>query len=368
VAVAQASWETRGEHVTMSAERLTGCSDCLLEVGGRPKARSVLCIDGLGRNGSALLPPLPLALMGPQGRVVARRARPSGGVMTKVQRLRPSSPTRTRAWRLALSATRAISTLRSEGALPDLLIVGAQRAGTTSIYEYLTAHPGVRWPRLQKGIHYFTTNYAQGIAWYRQQFPSRHSLVRAGQITGEASPYYLFHPYAAARIGRTLPEVRILVVLRDPVTRAWSHYNHEVARGNEDLSFRDAIREESGRLAGEEGRLSDPAYQGHHHRYHAYLGRGEYASQLERYFEAIGRSQVLVLESGLLARETQSCFDSITDFLGLSRLTLPSRDHHNARDYQSMADADRQLLADHFANHNERLYALLGTRYSWTTP
>jgi hypothetical protein len=289
------------------------------------------------------------------------------GTRTRVRP--PSSSLRTRAWRTAVGASRtAKQRLGGEGALPAFLVVGAQRAGTTSLHEYLATHPQVRWPRLLKGMHYFTTAYTRGDEWYRAQFPSAQALQRRRQITGEASPYYLFHPYAAERIRQTIPDVRIIAVLRDPVKRAWSHYHHEVARGNEQLRFCEAVAAEPGRLDGEDRRLADPAYRSPHHRYHAYLGRGRYAEQLTRYFDQLGREQVLVLESAHLARDTQSCFDRVTEFLGIERLELRRADHHNARSYPEMEEDLQRWVAGHFEADNERLFALLGTRFAWLTP
>ena len=117
---------------------------------------------------------------------------------------------------------------------PDFAVIGAKRGGTTSLYNYLLQHPHIQplFPGRQriKGVHFFDSGYAHGERWYRSHFPlaigSRH-LARpwiSRPLTGEASPYYLFHPLAAERLARHCPDVRLLVVLRDPVERAYSHY------------------------------------------------------------------------------------------------------------------------------------------------
>jgi hypothetical protein len=289
--------------------------------------------------------------------------------MTETRVRPPSSRLRTRAWKSAVGASRAAKqTLGGEGAMPSFLIVGAQRAGTTSLHEYLATHPQIRWPPLVKGMHYFTMEYTRGEAWYRAQFPSQRTLRRSGRVTGEASPYYLFHPYAAERIQATVPDVRIIAILRDPVKRAWSHYHHEVARGNEQLSFRAAVEAEPERMDGEDRRLADPAYRSPHHRHHAYLGRGRYAQQLTRYFNRLGRERVLVLESGRFARDTQSCLDEVTEHLGIHRLELRRADHHNARSYPEMEDDLQRWVAQRLEADNERLFALLGARFAWQAP
>ncbi|HEV2894458.1 MAG TPA: sulfotransferase, partial [Actinomycetota bacterium] len=145
--------------------------------------------------------------------------------------------------------------------LPDYLIIGAQRAGTTSLHRYLIQHPGVRTTLRTKGVHFFDTAYGRGMSWYASRFPTKLTawyVARRHGVelrTGEASPYYLFHPHVPARVAEHLPQVRLIALLRDPVGRAYSHYQHEVARGFETLSFEEAIEAEPARLAGETQRM-----------------------------------------------------------------------------------------------------------------
>src|SRR5439155_3447898 len=145
--------------------------------------------------------------------------------------------------------------------LPDYLIIGAQRAGTTSLYLYLTQHPCVAPVVIGKGVHYFDVDFAKGPGWYRGHFPvaARRYLSRVGRdrplITGEGSPYYLFHPLVPERVAALLPEARLIALLRDPVERAYSHYQHFVERGIETLTFEQALEAEPERLKGEVERL-----------------------------------------------------------------------------------------------------------------
>src|SRR5436189_26280 len=119
--------------------------------------------------------------------------------------------------------------------LPDFLILGAQKAGTTALYAYLRWHPQVTGPSF-KEVSFFDRHYARGERWYRAHLP-----VRRRAVVGEASPSYLFHPLAPERVARMLPEARLIALLRNPVDRAFSHYQHEVALGREQLSFEDAL-------------------------------------------------------------------------------------------------------------------------------
>ena len=103
---------------------------------------------------------------------------------------------------------------------PHFVILGTQRGGTSSLFRWLNAHPDVLRPT-RKEIHYFDIHYDKGARWYRSQFP----LARRGKVTGEASPYMLYHPLAPARAARGLPRTtRLIVLLREPVERTVSDY------------------------------------------------------------------------------------------------------------------------------------------------
>lgn len=118
--------------------------------------------------------------------------------------------------------------------LPDFVVVGAQRCGTTSLFRALIAHPQIARPTFHKGINYFDLNYTRGLDWYRGHFPidRRHQPGEDGSLVYfEASGYYVYHPFAMERMARDLPGVRVVVMLRDPVERAYSAYEHERARG-----------------------------------------------------------------------------------------------------------------------------------------
>src|SRR4051812_20031887 len=113
--------------------------------------------------------------------------------------------------------------------LPSVLIIGAQKSGTTSLSSYLVEHPDML-PSLRKEVHYFSFNYERGVNWYRAHFPYTHHL-RRGALTLDATPYYLVHPLVAQRAAQLLPHAKLVVLLRNPVDRALSHYQHEVRGG-----------------------------------------------------------------------------------------------------------------------------------------
>lgn len=255
---------------------------------------------------------------------------------------------------------------------PGFLICGAQRCGTTSMYKTLSQHPGVLKAVLRKGVHYFDTGYLNGRGWYQAHFPLQATARRVERRTGiapmtfESSPYYLFHPLAAQRIARDLPGVRIVVLLRDPVERAYSAHTHERARGFETESFERALELEDERLDGEEERIvADPTYNSHSHQHHSYLHRGRYLPQLRRLEEAVGRERLHVADADDFFTGPEPVWREVAGFLGLSGQPVPTFEQHNARPRSKLDASLRTMLRDKFQADDEELALWWGRVPSW---
>ena len=249
--------------------------------------------------------------------------------------------------------------------LPSLLILGAQRSGSTSLFNYLVQHPDVL-PPLGKEIHYFDLHYQRGLNWYRGRFPYAHRL-RGGTLTLDASPYYLLHPLAPERAARLVPGAKLVALLRNPVERALSHYQHEVRGGRESLPFERAIEQEVERLSGEEERLrSDPTYYSFNHHRYSYVRRGRYLEQLRRWVEHFPRSQLLVLQSERLFADPVAATAAVHEFLGVPphRLEHYKPFLHGAYDRAMPAEV-RTRLVEYFEPHNRELYDWLGEEFDW---
>jgi hypothetical protein len=247
--------------------------------------------------------------------------------------------------------------------LPDFLIIGAQKAGTTALYAYLRRHPAITGPSW-KEVSYFDRHYGRGEAWYRGNFPNR---VRArGKLFGEASPSYIFHPLGPERVKALVPEARLVALVRHPVDRALSHYHHEVALGREPLRFEDALDAEEDRLRGEEERLAaDPSYFSRAWWSHAYKSRGRYAEQLERWLAVFPREQLLILPSADLGGEPERTHTQVLDFLGAAPHRLDAYPRVYERQYEAMSPETRERVAAEFEAPNRRLYELLGRDLGW---
>ena len=246
-------------------------------------------------------------------------------------------------------------------ALPDAVILGAMKSGTSSLHHYLVQQPGVIEP-LRKEVHYFDVNVERGERWYRAHFG------REGEpgLNLDSSPYYLFHPAVPRRLHELLPDAKLIVLLRDPVRRAYSHYWHERDKGRERLSFEDAIAAEADRLGNSEQRLADGTLaRSREHQHFSYLARGRYAEQLDRWWAVFPHEQLLVLKFEDLAREPLEALNRTLNLLGLPRAASVSLEARNTRKYSPLAETTAARLREYFEPHNQRLEALLGRPMGW---
>jgi hypothetical protein len=262
---------------------------------------------------------------------------------------------------------RATASARS---LPNFLIIGAQKAGTTALYSYLRRHPTILGPPW-KEVSFFDRHFWRGEAWYRGHFPNKlhvRSVRRrtgSAPIVGEASPSYLFHPLAPERAARLLPHLRLIALVRNPVDRALSHYQHEVALGREPLAFEAALEQEALRMEGELDRMLNPKYFSHAWWNFTYLSRGRYAEQLERWLEFVPRERLLILPSEHLLEQPSRAYAQMLAFLGAPNHELESYPRIFVREYGEMDPSTRTALRDYYAEPNRRLYELVGSDLGW---
>ena len=256
-------------------------------------------------------------------------------------------------WRQATAGLRA---------LPDLIIIGAQKGGTTSLAHYLGQHPQIIRP-FRKEVHFFDNNLARGERWYRAHLPLRSALGR-GRIAFEASPLYMFNPLVAERIAALLPNVKLVAILRDPTERAISQYHMQVRKGRETLAIREALEAEDERLAGPLARedYSHPSFA-----HFSYKRRGHYAEQLERYLRWFPASQMLVLSSDDLFERPEATLRQLFEFAGVNPgFGIADLNARNIGGASVEIDrAIRRHLDDYFRPHNQRLYAMIGRDLKW---
>jgi len=246
---------------------------------------------------------------------------------------------------------------------PHFIILGTQKGGTNSLYNHLCQHPQIL-PATQKEVHFFTLNYQKGIDWYRSQFPS----TADGKLllTGEGTPYYLFHPGVPQRVYNHFPHMKFIVLLRNPIDRAISHYYWEVNLGYEMLSLEEAISQEHNRLQGEtEKILADENYYSYNHQHYSYLSRGIYIEQLQNWMNFFPREQFLILKSEDFSSQSPEILNQVFDFLDLPRFQLLNYKKYNVGEYPSAPQKVRDKLSKYFQPHNQKLVELIGAAFEW---
>lgn len=259
----------------------------------------------------------------------------------------------------------------SQRMLPSFLIIGGRRCGTTSLFNYIIEHPCIE-PPLKKEIHYFHNSFKKGLSWYKGFFPKKpsKSVIYKNQkyeiITGEASADYIFHPLAPKRISETLPSVKLIALLRDPVERSYSDYQLAVSGGHEKLSFEDAIQKEKERTEGEiEKILAENDYYSFNLWHYAYKYQSRYAEQLKNWFKFFSKKEIFLLKSEDLFSKPELVVKQVFDFLGSYPFSLSRYEKFNSGNYTQMKDETRKNLVDYFKPHNEELYKLSGRDFGW---
>ncbi|MFI5343632.1 MAG: sulfotransferase domain-containing protein [Chlamydiales bacterium] len=243
---------------------------------------------------------------------------------------------------------------------PNYLLIGAQKSGTTALFQYINMHPLV----INKTgeIHFFDNHFNQGLNWYKNHFSKRPSPE---YVIGDKSPYYLFHPLAPQRVAATFPNVKIIIILRNPVDRAYSQYWMNINLKEETLSFEEAIKAEPKRLTGERKKiLENPAYNSHRYQFFSYLSRGIYVNQIKRWLSYFPRDQILIISSKDLRDKTDEVMNTVYTFLGLPPHIL-KRYINKHTDYPPMDKALREQLKEYFQPYNQELEALLGMQFKW---
>ena len=238
------------------------------------------------------------------------------------------------------------------------IVAGVQKAGTTALFDYLSEEPGVALSRV-KEVHFFDDDTQD---WRAPDYGSYHANFEAPDVRlrGEATPIYLYWPHSLERIAAYNPAMKLIVLLRDPVARAWSHWKMEYARGAETQPFGWCIRD--GRR-----RLLDGEPWGHHREF-SYVERGFYGEQLERLYGFFPRQQVLVLRAEALDSEPAAALADVRTFLGLAvgAAPAPRRVHVSQEmDYGgALTPEDAGFLRALYATDQARLKALAGIEFA----
>ncbi len=269
--------------------------------------------------------------------------------------------------RRAYTTTRAYArsmTPSVDGMLPDIVIIGSQRGGTTSLFRYLSVHPQIVTPR-SKELNALSLHFDKGEAWYRGHFQA----PAAGMQAVEASPLYLVDPRVPQRAATRLPNAQFVALLRNPVDRAYSHYLNNLEYGFEDLPFVDALAAEPTRLA-EARRLGMDSRRGIElFRNSSYVLRGKYTPQIERWRQHVPPSRLTVLRSEDFFADPKLLFDQLLERFSLdpfADLTFRPVNHWDDDSQTQLTPTVRRQLEHEFAISNAGLATLVGWSGTWS--
>ena len=246
--------------------------------------------------------------------------------------------------------------------LPEVVILGAQKSGTSAFHTLLSQHPQII--NKTEEIHFFDLNFQEGVDWYKQQFP-QEDLQK--NIRVDKTAYYLFHPLVPQRMHELLPNAKLIVLLRNPIDRAYSHYWMNVRYGGEPLSFAEAVRAEPSRLCGEEEKIVKTGlpFPQSPYRHFSYLSRGIYVEQLIRWFNYYPPEQILIISFDDFAKDPDKIMQETLKFLGLSEYHSFDFQVGERYAYPTMEPEIRKELSDYFRSYNKQLESLLNRKFGW---
>ena len=251
--------------------------------------------------------------------------------------------------------------------LPDFFVIGAGRTGTTSLYHYLDQHPSLSKSAYDE-LGYFDVNFHLGLHWYRSLFPSiftkyKIKLKTNFFMTYDVTPSYVRRPWNAERIKKLFPNTKLIIVLRNPVDRTYSHY-HLAKKFGETRTFDELVKEDMNNILKWNVDSKDDNYFGTKVE-KSFLARGFYAEQLEKWFKLFSTNQIMIVPSEKLASDTQNTMSSIFKFLNLPEFKIPNTKKVNVSQYSKMNPITRKLLIKFFKPYNEELNNFSNIDFEW---
>ena len=246
--------------------------------------------------------------------------------------------------------------------LPDLIVIGVVRSGTTSLYHHLSQHPCMKMSAYDE-LGFFDINYDLGKYWYRSMFPTKFHkekiIKKYGKfMTYDVTPFYIYNEKVPKRIHETLPNSKIIVILRNPIDRAYSNY----FINKQEKKFEDVIANEK-KIIDKIDRTNEEEYYKFVHT--SLLARGFYAEQLEKWYKIFSKDHILVIKSEEFARDTKKIMNEIFQFLELKNYNIQDISKKNEIHYEPIKKETRKDLIEYFRPHNKKLYSLIGRDFDW---
>ena len=252
--------------------------------------------------------------------------------------------------------------------LPDFIIIGSMKCGTTSLYYDICEHRCTL-PAAYDELGFFDSNFHLGLNWYRSMFPRKKQIEDVKEkegvaITGEDTPFYFWNPLAAKRIQEILPNIKLLIILRNPVDRAYSEYQDWVSRESNPPSFETVIENEIDLQRQYPNLITEENFEVYNQQ-NSYLLKGVYVDQLKIWAELFPKEQIFTLSTENLNSEPNVVLESVFQYLNLPNYRIKNPQHRKQNKYAPMNPRVRKLLIEFFKPHNARLFKFIGKTFDW---
>ena len=254
--------------------------------------------------------------------------------------------------------------------LPDFIIIGSMKCGTTSLYYDICEHPCAS-PAAYDEIGFFDSNFHLGLNWYRSMFPRKKQIEDVRQkegiaITGEDTPFYFWNPVAAKRIQKLLPNIKLITILRNPIDRAYSEYQDLVSSESNSPSFETFIENEINTRRKDSSLITEENFEIFNQK-NSYLLKGIYVDQLKIWAGLFPKEQIFTLSTENLNSEPITALESVFQYLNLPDYKIKNIQRQKQKKYVPMNSQTRKILIEFFKPHNERLFKFIGKKFEWDT-
>lgn len=252
--------------------------------------------------------------------------------------------------------------------LPDFLIIGAKRCGTTSLFTYLPEHPSIIESH-HDNMGFFNDNYHLGVNWYKSFFTTISTKKRIEKEQGKCLSFdvttrYIEQKSTAENIKKIKPDMKIIVILRNPIDRAYSQFNLSKKELTQSLDFESEVFREITEL--EKKMENNNELEFNKEKQH-YIQRGLYAKQLKSWFEIFPRDNILILSTEDFKNDNNMTYSKIFDFLDIPEHSINKKEMIGKGEYEPMKETARKMLIEFYKKHNEDLFKLIGKKFDWNS-
>ena len=252
--------------------------------------------------------------------------------------------------------------------LPEFIIIGSMKCGTTSLYYDICEHPCTLAAAYDE-IGFFDSNFHLGINWYRSMFPTKGQIEdikhkEGVAITGEDTPFYFWNPIAAKRIQKLLPNIKLIIILRNPIDRAYSEYQDLASNKSNFPSFETVIENEMNSQRNNADIITEENFEVFNQK-NSYLLKGIYVDQLKIWTSLFPKEQIFILSTENLNSDPIDALGSVFQYLNLPDYKIKNPQHQKQKKYSSMKTETRNELIEFFKPHNERLFKMINKKFDW---